>query len=135
MRLEGDRKLPPVGVGRLAKQGRVVPGFTGYGLPFAVRTLSHDIRQHGSDVLGDPAGAKRHVANRTISASLHEEFRANLEVSGHTVKVTVLKGRSQEKMKLLRPESFDLIYVDGSHYAWDVMADAVSGKEEYALVV
>jgi len=53
------------------------------------------------------------------------QFRANLEVCGCAHKVTIIKGRSQEKLKDLQPGYFDLIYVDGSHYAWDVMADAV----------
>jgi SAM-dependent methyltransferase len=52
-------------------------------------------------------------------------FRSNLDLSGARERVEVIKGSSQVEMRKLPLESFDLIYVDGSHAANDVLADAV----------
>lgn len=52
-------------------------------------------------------------------------FYANLKASGLSGKVKVLKGRSQAELRNLPFNSFDIIYVDGSHTADDVLADAV----------
>lgn len=54
---------------------------------------------------------------------LEQRFRANTarfgaKVSGHV-------GRSQDLLRKLTGEQFDLIYIDGSHEAADVLADAV----------
>ncbi len=54
-----------------------------------------------------------------------QRFLANLKASGFLEKVTAITGRSQFKLKYLPIESFDIIYVDGSHNADDVLADAV----------
>ena len=56
-------------------------------------------------------------------------FHHNLKSSGHTDKVTLLKGRSQRKLRELEPETFDVIYVDGSHVASDILSDAVQSWE------
>jgi predicted O-methyltransferase YrrM len=40
-------------------------------------------------------------------------------------KVNVIKGRSQIELKILPINSFDIIYIDGSHVAKDVLIDAV----------
>lgn len=52
-------------------------------------------------------------------------FRHNVSVSGHSAKVTVIKGRSDMAMSQLHEQRFDIIYIDGSHRAADVMLDAV----------
>ncbi len=49
----------------------------------------------------------------------------NLAVSGFTNKVKVITGKSQIELKLLPHNSFDFIYIDGSHVAADVLVDAV----------
>lgn len=54
-----------------------------------------------------------------------QRFRANLKASGFLEKVTVITGRSQFELKYLPLESFDIIYIDGSHSADNVLADAV----------
>lgn len=51
-------------------------------------------------------------------------FRANLEKSGHAGKVTVIVGFSQTELRKLPLDSFDVVYIDGSHTADDVLADA-----------
>ena len=52
-------------------------------------------------------------------------YLATLEATGQADKATTIKGYSQVELKRLPPESFDIIYVDGSHTAEDVLADAV----------
>jgi predicted O-methyltransferase YrrM len=52
-------------------------------------------------------------------------FMANLRASGHEGRVTVIKGSSQVVLRELPMDSYDLIYVDGSHAAKDVLVDAV----------
>jgi predicted O-methyltransferase YrrM len=58
-----------------------------------------------------------------------ERYLANVKLSGHPEKVTTIAGFSQEEVRKLPPSSFDLIYVDGSHAADDVLADAVEAWE------
>ena len=56
---------------------------------------------------------------------LEARFHSNLELTGAADKVSVLKGRSQIVLRGLPLDSFDLIYVDGSHIAKDTLTDAV----------
>ena len=51
-------------------------------------------------------------------------FDHNIAVSGFLSRVTKVKGRSQEVLKLLREGSYNIIYIDGSHRAVDVQVDA-----------
>lgn len=60
-----------------------------------------------------------------LEPGTEERFRANLAKSGHGEKVELIVGYSQIEMKRLEPDSYDVIYVDGSHTADDVLADAV----------
>jgi predicted O-methyltransferase YrrM len=64
-----------------------------------------------------------------FDAPVERRFRANLARSGHAEKVTVLKGLSQIELRRLPLESFDVIYIDGSHTADDVLADATLSWE------
>ncbi len=58
-----------------------------------------------------------------------ERLYANLETFGEPERFTVIKGFSQQELPKLEPESFDIIYIDGSHTADDVLADAVMSWE------
>jgi predicted O-methyltransferase YrrM len=69
----------------------------------------------GIDPFGDPYGVE----------NVEGRFYANLEKSGRKNQVTVIKGYSGPELRKLPPESFDIIYVDGSHAAPDVLEDAV----------
>ncbi len=51
-------------------------------------------------------------------------FDHNVAVSGASNRVIKITGRSQEILRLLRHASYDVIYIDGSHRAVDVQADA-----------
>jgi hypothetical protein len=55
---------------------------------------------------------------------LEKRFRENLEKSGSQSKVNILKGTSQERLRQLPLDSFDIIYIDGSHFAKHVFLDA-----------
>jgi len=53
-------------------------------------------------------------------------FEHNIALSGYTSRVTKIKGRSEDELFELTRESFDAIYIDGSHRAVDVLMDAVA---------
>lgn len=52
-------------------------------------------------------------------------FDHNVEVSGHVRRVTKMKGLSVDVLPTLSSRAFDVVYVDGSHRAVDVLMDAV----------
>jgi predicted O-methyltransferase YrrM len=52
-------------------------------------------------------------------------FDHNIKVSGYSSRVKKIKGLSQQVLPLFREKSFDLVYIDGSHRAEDVRADAL----------
>jgi predicted O-methyltransferase YrrM len=56
-------------------------------------------------------------------SELEQRFDRNM--AGHAPKVTKAKGSSRVVLRELPFESFDIAYVDGSHEAADVLADAV----------
>lgn len=56
---------------------------------------------------------------------LEQRFRANLALTGRAESVTTLVGPSLELLPTLEPNSVDIAYVDGSHTADDVLADAI----------
>jgi len=60
-----------------------------------------------------------------IDIIIRKELLENLRISGAENKVEVVKGSSQAKLRRMQTESFDIIYIDGSHAAADVLADAV----------
>jgi hypothetical protein len=52
-------------------------------------------------------------------------YDANIEASGAAKRVTKIKEPSRTALRKLPLDSFDIIYIDGSHTADDVLADAV----------
>ena len=54
----------------------------------------------------------------------YERFLSNLEMSGFSDKTTMIKGRSQISLRALPLSSYDIVYIDGSHTAPDVILDA-----------
>ena len=65
------------------------------------------------DVFGDYGGPFEH------------RYDHNIKVSGFSHKVKKIKGSSQTVLRTLEPNSYDFIYIDGSHVAKDVLMDAV----------
>jgi predicted O-methyltransferase YrrM len=59
-----------------------------------------------------------------INKVVYERFLSNLELSGFSDKTTMIKGRSQITLRTLPLDSFDIVYIDGSHTAPDVILDA-----------
>jgi hypothetical protein len=57
--------------------------------------------------------------------SSRDIFYSNLKLSGLEEKVEVIEGFSQIELHKLPLESFDIIYIDGSHDATDCLEDAV----------
>ena len=55
---------------------------------------------------------------------IYARFLSNLELSGLSDKMTIIKGRSQVTLRSLPFDSFDIIYIDGSHTAPNVLLDA-----------
>jgi predicted O-methyltransferase YrrM len=70
----------------------------------------------------DTFGGSAEHAGRDLSG-LEGRFRANVARFG--AKVTGHVGRSQDILRTMQGERFDLVYLDGSHAAADVLADAV----------
>jgi hypothetical protein len=60
-----------------------------------------------------------------VDIDIKSRYTENLRLSGSCAKVKNIRGRSQEVMRDLPRESYDLIYIDGSHVAQDVTIDAV----------
>jgi predicted O-methyltransferase YrrM len=54
-----------------------------------------------------------------------DKFDRNIENSRSSKKVTKIKGSSQKVLRELEWNSYDVIYIDGSHVAKDVLLDAV----------
>jgi predicted O-methyltransferase YrrM len=54
-----------------------------------------------------------------------ERCFANLELSGVSEKATMITGYSQAVLRQFAPETFDIVYIDGSHAEADVLEDAV----------
>ena len=64
-----------------------------------------------------------------LDAELEARFRANAARTANPAKLRVMKMDSGEALLALRGEGaeFDLVYMDGSHVALDVLRDAVLG--------
>ncbi|HWP47774.1 MAG TPA: class I SAM-dependent methyltransferase [Candidatus Limnocylindrales bacterium] len=58
------------------------------------------------------------------SRRAESRFDHNIQVSGRTSQVIKIIGRSQGVLPLLRENSYDIIYIDGSHCVADVGTDA-----------
>ena len=60
-----------------------------------------------------------------IGADVMNRFLANVERAGASSRTTLVRGFSQEKLRDLPLDAFDIIYVDGDHRAAPVLEDAV----------
>ena len=67
------------------------------------------------------------VAVDLFGPTYEKTFLDNLAATRRTHQVRVLKGRSEEILHSLPVRSFDIIFIDGSHAARDVLTDAVQG--------
>lgn len=60
-----------------------------------------------------------------IDIAISATLQANLERSGAADRVTLIEGASQTELRKLPPASQDIVYIDGSHTAADVLEDMV----------
>jgi len=60
-----------------------------------------------------------------IDIFVHEHLVENLERSGAGDRAEILQGYSQVELRKLPAETYDVIYIDGSHTADDVLEDMV----------
>lgn len=75
------------------------------------------------NILTDPTA---HLTGIDVfPGDLEERWLINLERSGKTSQVTTIKGYSKKVLRELPLETFDAIYIDGSHTGYDVLADAI----------
>ena len=75
------------------------------------------------NILTDPSS--RVTAVDIFPADLEQRFRANVAHAGASERVAVRVGQSREVLPGLPATSVDVAYIDGSHTADDVLADAV----------
>lgn len=61
--------------------------------------------------------------------AIEARYDKNIKATGNSAKVIKIKDRSDRALTKLTPASYDLIYIDGSHYSKDVLVDAVLGWE------
>jgi predicted O-methyltransferase YrrM len=74
------------------------------------------------NVLTDPTAQL--TAIDIFDGPYEARYRSNIERSGAKDRVTTIKGSSQVEARKLPLESFDVIYIDGSHEKGDVLEDA-----------
>jgi hypothetical protein len=73
-------------------------------------------RVTGIDLFWDPT---------EFSPELKERFLANIKRAGGEDKTKTIVGFSQEELRKLPLDTYDIIYIDGSHMGPDVLEDAV----------
>lgn len=74
-------------------------------------------------ILTDPSSTATVID--PFSDEYEQNFDANVAAAGAEQRVTKRKGFSETELRALAPDSFDIIYVDGSHTADDVLLDAM----------
>jgi len=75
------------------------------------------------NVLTHPAS--RLIGIDSFACGTRDRFEANLRLSQAAHKTQILTGESRRELLKLEDQSCDVIYVDGSHSADDVLVDAV----------
>ncbi len=65
------------------------------------------------------------MKNTLESERAYEVFSHNAELCRKMTQVTPIRGKSSDVLPTLEPDSFDLIYIDGSHQYADVLGDIV----------
>ncbi len=60
-----------------------------------------------------------------VDASTRDTFLRNARIGGHQERIKLLQGYSFDLLPAMAHASFDVIYIDGSHFARHVLEDAV----------
>lgn len=66
-----------------------------------------------------------HIVAPEVLPTLEKTFDGNIAAAGATQKVRKCKGPSQHVLRMLPLHFYDVIYIDGSHMATDVLTDIV----------
>ena len=121
--------------GRPGLQALEIGGYEGRDTIWLLRNILTDQSAHITvvdpfDLLtGDLALDKERklvpVSPSADMAAVEMRFDSNIESAGFSSRVTKIKGFSQRELRLLPFNQFDIIYIDGSHLAKDVLLDAV----------
>lgn len=83
-----------------------------------------------NNLLTDSSSRITCIDNWDKRAEFEKRFDRNVAASGHSCKVRKIKQPSWSGLKILHPtEMFDVVYVDGSHEAKDVMLDGLTCLE------
>jgi predicted O-methyltransferase YrrM len=75
------------------------------------------------NILTDPTATL--TAIDVFDGPYTEKYVANINRTGAAKKVTTITDFSQHALRELQPDSYDIIYIDGSHAKQDVLEDAV----------
>lgn len=67
----------------------------------------------------------RNTLEAGLLESVEARFDFNIQLTGAAHKVTKQVGQSSQVLRSLPLQSYDLIYIDGSHFCRDVLSDAV----------
>jgi hypothetical protein len=78
-------------------------------------------RLTGIDPFSDPFYSVKEPRSTTYK----EVFYSNLKATGAEEKAQIIEGYSQVELRKLPLESFDIIYIDGSHESSDVLEDGI----------
>ncbi|MBP6994044.1 class I SAM-dependent methyltransferase [Candidatus Woesebacteria bacterium] len=74
----------------------------------------------------DTWGGSAEHQNTTLDfAQVERNFDDNIRISGKSTQVKKIKGRSAVELRKLAFGSYDFIYIDASHKAYNVLEDAV----------
>ena len=65
------------------------------------------------------------IVDQTVLETIEQRFDWNIERTGTPEKVRKVVGKSQIVLRSLIPNTYDLVYIDGSHIASDVLEDAL----------
>ena len=63
--------------------------------------------------------------DQTVFKTIEQRFDWNLEKTGVPEKVRKVVGKSQTALRSLIPNTYHLVYIDGSHIASDVLEDTL----------
>lgn len=63
--------------------------------------------------------------DKIFDSDPEKTFLENVRRSGHSPKIKTIKGFSQEKLREIKLNSIDLIYIDGDHKSKGVLMDAI----------
>ena len=69
------------------------------------------------------------VVDVFFDLDMQQNFMHNLSLAGNRRRTRIVRGFSQQALRTLEINSFDIIYIDGSHEGSDVLADGVQAWE------